>query len=200
MGCHFLLQGIFLTGSEPSYQSCPLSLTQITGREGSGTPLQDSCLKIPRMEEPGRLWSMGSLGVGPYWATSLSLFTFMHWRRKEQPTPVFLPGESQGRGEPGRLLSMGSHKDGHNWSNLAATAADYRNHGKDNSLKAKKSHKFVYITKLWVKCKGLQSLRPRRNECLITELPKSHTKASGGLNIIYNPVLMFISVDLMTWI
>ena len=31
-------------------------------------------------------------------ATSLSLFTFMHWRRKWQPTPVFLPGESQGRG------------------------------------------------------------------------------------------------------
>ena len=31
------------------------------------------------------------------WATSFSLFTFMHWRRKWQPTPVFLPGESQGR-------------------------------------------------------------------------------------------------------
>ena len=30
--------------------------------------------------------------------TSLSLFTFMHWRRKWQPTPVFLPGESQGLG------------------------------------------------------------------------------------------------------
>ena len=27
-----------------------------------------------------------------------SLFTFMHWRRKWQPTPVFLPGESQGWG------------------------------------------------------------------------------------------------------
>ena len=26
------------------------------------------------------------------------LFTFMHWRGKWQPTPVFLPGESQGRG------------------------------------------------------------------------------------------------------
>ena len=54
--------------------------------------------KIPRMEEPGRLQSMGSLGVGHDWATSHSLFTFMHWRRKWQPTPVFLPGESQGRG------------------------------------------------------------------------------------------------------
>ena len=54
--------------------------------------------KIPWTEEPGRLQSMGSLRVGYDWVTSLSLFTFMHWRRKWQPTPVFLPGESQGRG------------------------------------------------------------------------------------------------------
>ena len=50
------------------------------------------------MEEPGRLQSMGSWRFGHDWATSLSLFTSMHWRRKWQPTPVFLPGESQGRG------------------------------------------------------------------------------------------------------
>ena len=43
--------------------------------------------KIPRTEEPGRLQSMGSHRVGHNWATSLSLFTFMHWRRKWQPTP-----------------------------------------------------------------------------------------------------------------
>ena len=54
--------------------------------------------KISGTAEPGRLQSMGSLGVGHDWAMSLSLFTFMHWRRKWQPTPVFLPGESQGRG------------------------------------------------------------------------------------------------------
>ena len=53
--------------------------------------------KIPWMEEPGGLQSMGSLRVGHDWAASLSLFTFMNWRRKWQPTPVFLPGESQGR-------------------------------------------------------------------------------------------------------
>ena len=51
--------------------------------------------KFPWKEEPGRLQSMGSLGVGHDWVTSLSLFTFMHWRRKWQPTPVFLPGESK---------------------------------------------------------------------------------------------------------
>ena len=54
--------------------------------------------KILWMEEPGGLQSMGSLKVGHDWTTSLSLFTFLHWRRKWQPTPVFLPGESQGRG------------------------------------------------------------------------------------------------------
>ena len=41
----------------------------------------------------------------------------MHWRRKWQPTPVFLPGESQGRGS---LPSMGSHRVGHDWRDLAA--------------------------------------------------------------------------------
>ena len=54
--------------------------------------------KIPWTEKPGGLQSMGSLRVGHDWATSLSLFTFMHWRRKWQPTPVFLPEESQGQG------------------------------------------------------------------------------------------------------
>ena len=54
--------------------------------------------KIPWMEEPGGLQSRGSLRVGHNWATSLSRLTFIHWRRKWQPTPVFLPGESQGRG------------------------------------------------------------------------------------------------------
>ena len=54
--------------------------------------------KIPWTGEPGGLQSMGSWRVRHDWATSLSLFTFMHWRRKWQPTPVFLPGESQGRG------------------------------------------------------------------------------------------------------
>ena len=54
--------------------------------------------KISWTEEPGRLQSIGSLRVGHNWATSLSLFTFMHWRRKWQPTPVFLPGQPRNRG------------------------------------------------------------------------------------------------------
>ena len=54
--------------------------------------------KIPWMVEPGRLQSMGSRRVGHDWATSLSLFIFMHWGRKWQHISVFLPGESQGWG------------------------------------------------------------------------------------------------------
>ena len=54
--------------------------------------------KIPWMEEPGRLQSIGSLRVRHDWLTWLSLFTFTYWRRRWQPTPVFLPGESQRRG------------------------------------------------------------------------------------------------------
>ena len=50
--------------------------------------------KIPWTEEPGRLQSMGSLRVGHDSVTSLSVFTFIHGRRKWQPTPVVLPGES----------------------------------------------------------------------------------------------------------
>ena len=75
----------------------------------NGTPLQYSfAWKIPWTEEPGRLQSMGSWRVRHEWATSLSLFTFMHWRRKWQPTPVFLPGESQERGS-----LVGCHLWGH---------------------------------------------------------------------------------------
>ena len=73
--------------------------TGIWGRLENAMAPHSSTLswKIPWTEEPGRLQSMGSWRVGDDWVTSLSLFSFMHWRRKWQPTPVFLPGESQGR-------------------------------------------------------------------------------------------------------
>ena len=62
--------------------------------EGDGTPLQYSCLENPM---DGGAWKTAVHGAAESRATSLSLFTFMHWRRKWQPTPVFLPGESQGQ-------------------------------------------------------------------------------------------------------
>ena len=80
--------------------------------------------KIPRTEKPGGLQSMWSLRVRHDWATSLSLFTFVHWRRKWQPTPVFLPG-IPGMREPGGLPSTGSHRVRHNWSDLAVSLYFY---------------------------------------------------------------------------
>ena len=78
--------------------------------------------KIAWTEEPGRLQSMGSWRVRHDWATALSLFTFMHWRRKWQPTPEFLPGESQGRESLVGCRLWGC-RVGHDWSDLAAAAA-----------------------------------------------------------------------------
>ena len=79
--------------------------------------------KIPWTEEPGRLQSMGSPRVRHDWATSLSLFTFMHWRRKWQTTPVFLPGETQGWGSLVGCRLWGRTRVGHDWSDLVVVVA-----------------------------------------------------------------------------
>ena len=75
-----------------------LWLSSILFGEGNGTPLQYSCLANPM---DGGAWWAAVYGVAKSW-TGLSNFTFtfpfMHWRRKWQPTPVFLPGEAQGWG------------------------------------------------------------------------------------------------------
>ena len=63
-------------------------------------------------------------------------YTYVHWRRTWQPTPVFLPGESQGW-EPGGLPSMGSHRVGHYWRDLAAVAVYIC------------THSFLYSFVLW---------------------------------------------------
>ena len=76
--------------------------------EGNGTPLQYSCLENPMDGGAWRAAVHGVVRVEHDWVTSLSLFTFMHWRRKWQPTPVFLPGESQGWGS-----LVGCHLWGH---------------------------------------------------------------------------------------
>ena len=91
--------------------------------EGNSDPLQYCAWKIPWTAEPGRVQSMGSLRVGYNWVTSLSLFTFMYWRRKWQTHSSVLAWRIPGTGEPGGLPSMGLHRVGHNWSDLAAAAA-----------------------------------------------------------------------------
>ena len=89
--------------------------------------------KIPWTEEPDVLQSMGSLRVGHDTVTSLSLLTCMHWRRKGQPTPVFLPGESQGQGS-----LMGCRLWGH-------TESDSRTRLKQLSSRSSSS---VYVSML----------------------------------------------------
>ena len=85
--------------------------------------------KIPRTEDPGRLQSKGSLSQ-----TLLHDFTFtfpfMHWRGKWQPTPVFLPGDSQGWGSLVGCCLWG-RTVGHDWGNLAAAAAALHIYPKD---------------------------------------------------------------------
>ena len=80
-----------------------MNLVELQG-EGNGNPLQYSCLEIPM---DGGAWWAAVQGVAEGW-TGLSNFTFMPWRRKWQPTPVFLPGESQGQGS-----LVGCHLWGH---------------------------------------------------------------------------------------
>ena len=79
--------------------------------------------KIPWMEEPGGLQSMGSWRVGHDWATSLSRSTFMHWRRKMATHSSVLAWRVPWTEQPGGLQSMGSLRVGHDWSDLAAAAA-----------------------------------------------------------------------------
>ena len=92
--------------------------------------------KTPWAEEPGGLQSMRSLRVRHDWVTSFLLFTFMHWRRKWQPTPVFLPGESQGRGRLVGCRPWGRTDLDTTESDLAAAAAftkDYQLQGTELS-------------------------------------------------------------------
>ena len=119
--------------------------------------------KIPWTEEPGRLQTMGLQRVGHDWATSLSLFPFMHWRRKWQPTPVFLPGESQERGSlvGCRLWVAQSRTRLKRLSNSSSSSApwiwlkDPFISGKPKQLSNKKqnSSHYIWINSIWkLKC------------------------------------------------
>jgi len=91
--------------------------------EGSGIPLQYSCLENPM---DGGAWWAAVRGVTKS-RTRLSNFTFtfhFHALEKEMAThSSVLAWRIPGAGEPGGLPSMGSHRVGHNWRDLAAAAA-----------------------------------------------------------------------------
>ena len=110
--------------------------------ECNGTPLQYSCLENP-MDR--RAWWAAVHGVAKSWtwlsnftltfhfhATSLWLFTFMHWRRKWQPTPVFLPGESQGWGAWWAAV----YGVAHSWTRLKWLSSSSSNPSKNIYMKS----------------------------------------------------------------
>ena len=97
---HLTSSDVFLTARNPN----------LNVHQDSSQSLESSTLawKMPWTEEPGRLQSTKSLRIRHDWATSIWLFTFMHWRRKWQPIPVFFSRESQGQGS-----LVGCHLWGH---------------------------------------------------------------------------------------
>ena len=92
--------------------------------EGNGTPLQYSCLENPM---DGGAWWAAVHGVAKS-RTRLSDFTlifYFHALEKELAAhSSVLAWRIPGTGGPGGLPSMGSHRVGHDWSNLAAAAAE----------------------------------------------------------------------------
>ena len=109
---HMTSSDVFLTARNPN----------LNVHQDSSQSLESSTLawKMPWTEEPGRLQSTKSLRIRHDWATSIWLFTFMHWRRKWQPIPVFLSRESQGWG------SHPAPRVGYDWSDLTAAAAAHQ--------------------------------------------------------------------------
>ena len=101
---------------------CFLCVAHISLEKAMATHSSTLTWRIPWMEEPGRLQSMGSLSQ-----TRLNNFTFtFHFYALEKEMTTFssvLAWRIPGMGKPGGLPSMGSHRVGHDWSDLAAAAA-----------------------------------------------------------------------------
>ena len=110
--------------------------------------------EIPWTEEPGRLQSMGLQRVGHPWATSLWLFTFMHGRRKWQPTSVFLPGQSQGRAWRAAIYGVAQNRTRLTWLSISRPlllhlypTCLYNKKGKRKVIELKCSAELIFIIK-----------------------------------------------------
>ena len=131
VGCHALLQGIFLTRDWTQVSHIPGGFlpSEPPGKPkktavGSLSLLQGNFLTQElNLEEPGVLQSMGLRRVRHDWATSLSLFAPSCIGKETATHSSVLAWRIPGTGEPGGLQSLGSHRVGHDWSDLAGAAA-----------------------------------------------------------------------------
>ena len=103
--------------------------------------------KIPWMEEPGGLQSMGLLRVRHDWVTSLSPFTFYALEKEMATHSSVLDWRIPGTGEPRGLVSMGSHRVGHDWCDSAKYIYGA-------SLVAQTTKNLPTIWEIWVWCLG----------------------------------------------
>ena len=100
--CYMYFTTGFPSGSDSEESACRAGdMGSIPGLgrspgEGNGIPLQYSCLGNPM--DRGAWWAaVHGVTNSQTWLSNFT-FTFLHWRRKWQPTPVFLPWDSQGWG------------------------------------------------------------------------------------------------------
>ena len=102
--------------------------------------------------------------VGDDWANSLLLFIFMHWRREWQPTPVFLPGESQGQGSLVGCRLWGRAE----WDKTEVTQQQWYNKRDIMKLSTEElmfwTVVFEKILKSPLKCKEIKPVNPKGNQ------------------------------------
>ena len=92
--------------------------------EGNGTPLQYSCLENP-MDGGARWAAVHGVTRSQTWLSDFTFTFHFHALEKEMAThSSVLAWRIPGMGKPGGLPSMGSHRVGHDWSDLAAEAAE----------------------------------------------------------------------------
>ena len=126
--------------------------------------------KIPWMEEPGRLLSMGSLSRA--WLSDFTFTFHFHALEKEMAThSSVLAWRIPGTEEPNGLPSMGSHRVGHDWSTLAAAAA-----AKVRWKRARRETMYVLIW--WI-----FSIVPDRNPLINRIYIKHHVCITKGLHL-----------------
>ena len=151
--------------------------------EGNGNPLQYSCLENPM---GGGAWQAVVHGVAKS-RTRLNDFTFTHWRRKWHPTPVFLPGESQGRGS---LVCC------HLWgcTELDTTEATQQQQQQQGTLIKNYFYKSLLKLTCFYKCTSFKLLRNEDRKA------KEQQFLNGNNQILYCQIISYcISFQMYTY-